>query len=86
MLRSFCLLALLALPFLALADPPADKTKAPEADKEALSVTEGSVTIGGKKIDYKATAGRLPLTEDGGKAKAPARKPARKPRAKPKSA
>lgn len=59
-------------PKLADAKPDAAEAKKPEAEKEPkLSVTEHQITINGKVISYKATAGYMPLKDaDGEKVKA----------------
>ncbi|QDS92247.1 Serine carboxypeptidase [Roseimaritima multifibrata] len=51
----------------------ADKEGKAEREKEAVaepSVTQGTATIGGKKIDYTATAGKMLMKDDAGEAKA----------------
>ncbi|HYC99639.1 MAG TPA: hypothetical protein VEB22_00300, partial [Phycisphaerales bacterium] len=54
-----------------LADPPAEKPKEEEKkDPPAPSVTEHTVTIGGKAVRYRVTAGMLPLMDDRLKVKA----------------
>jgi carboxypeptidase C (cathepsin A) len=63
----------LALPFVALsastgAQPPDKKDQATQ--QELFAEVDGSVTIGGKKIDYRATTGRLPVKDLSGKATA----------------
>ncbi len=45
----------------------AAKAKADEKDKPRQSVTQHSITLGGKKIDYTATAGLMPLKDKEGK-------------------
>ena len=66
------LLCLLALPWLAAPAPARDAPAAPKGDKkedagkEPIS-TSHTVTVGGAKIDYTATAGSLPLKDDEGK-------------------
>jgi carboxypeptidase C (cathepsin A) len=54
---------------LTLAGAPSTIAQAP-AEKEPFSEVDGSVTIAGKKVDYKATTGRLPAKDLTGKAKA----------------
>src|SRR5262245_61942360 len=66
MTRPACLLALCAAA-LAVAKAPPDPTKPADDAKEPLSVTEGAVAVGGKKVEYRATAGALPLKDEGGK-------------------
>jgi carboxypeptidase C (cathepsin A) len=73
MKRRTCLLALFLFCASAAAQKPSPKT--PKADptkeaKEAPAVTEGAVTIDGKKVAYTATAGTLPVKEEDGKVKA----------------
>ncbi len=62
---------LLALPWLALpaagADAPPAAAKSDNAGKESLAETTHTVTVGGAKLEYKATAGTLPLKDDEGK-------------------
>ena len=66
-----CLLALpwLASPTAALAAPAAAATsdKKDNAGKDSLTETTHTITVGGVKLDYKATAGALPLKDDEGK-------------------
>ena len=50
--------------------PPKKAPKAAKMPKEQNSVTEHSVTIAGKEIEYTATAGMLHLKNDAGKATA----------------
>jgi carboxypeptidase C (cathepsin A) len=66
MTRPACLLALCAAAF-AVAKAPPDPTKPADEAKESLSVTEGAVAVGGKKVEYRATAGTLPLKDEAGK-------------------
>ncbi len=62
MLRPACLLTLCVLTAPALGQAkPADETK------ESLSLSDGTVAVGGKKIEYRATAGTLPLKDESGK-------------------
>ncbi len=67
-------LCLLALPWLAspapaldAPTPPAKSEKKDDKGKEYLTETLHTVTVGGVKLDYKATAGTLPLKDDEGK-------------------
>ena len=67
-------LCLLALPWLAspapaldAPTPPVKSDKKDDAGKESLTETTHTVTVGGDKLDYKATAGTLPLKDDEGK-------------------
>ena len=62
-------LPFLLLSLLVLAAAPESSGQATE-QKEQFSETTGSVTIAGKKIEYQATAGRLPVKDMTGKAKA----------------
>ena len=64
--RCFLLLAV-SLCFIAAAPPSPAQTP---ASKEPFSEIEGSVTIAGAKIEYKATTGRLNVADLTGKAKA----------------
>ena len=70
--RSFFILGVMFL-FLALS-PPTGAQSPQQQDqneqKELFSEVDGSVTIGGKKIEYKATTGRLPVKDLTGKASA----------------
>ena len=63
---AMALLLALALPALADEEKPADKAAAPAVDhtKPTESVTTGSVSVGGQKIAYHATAGTLILKND----------------------
>ncbi|MDY3562327.1 hypothetical protein R5W23_003792 [Gemmata sp. JC673] len=51
---------------------PKDETAGSKGDKKGppTVVTDGSVIIAGQKVEYKATAGMLPVTDKTGKAKA----------------
>lgn len=68
------ILALLVLPVSPTVGQPTTKdSKAPSAKSDTLvkpeqSVTSGSVVIGGKTIQYEATAGTLPIYSNEGKA------------------
>ncbi len=70
-LTAVCVLALATCGLsAAAADKPAGKAAAPakaSAPKERNSVTEGSVTVEGKRIDYTATAGTIILKNAKGK-------------------
>src|SRR5690349_21467307 len=46
------------------------KAKAEETGPDKLSVTEHAITLGGKALKYRATAGRLGVNDDEGKPKA----------------
>jgi carboxypeptidase C (cathepsin A) len=54
-------------------EAPQDTTKKDEkkdtAEKEKLSITHHSIRLGGKALDYTATAGLMPLKDDSGKLK-----------------
>src|SRR5262245_29207769 len=63
-----CLL-LLVISLLALADTPPTSGQV-AAPREPFSEVDGSVTIAGKKVEYKATTGWLPVEDQTGKAKA----------------
>jgi carboxypeptidase C (cathepsin A) len=70
--RLTCLFVLLALPALARAQAapdkaPPEKPSKPEPPKETVSETSGDVFIDGKKVEYRATAGTLPIKDDDGK-------------------
>src|ERR1700733_11207565 len=71
-LRSFFILVaaflFLAQTHPAGAQPPEQKDQ--KEQPELFSEVDGSVTIGGKKIEYKATTGRLPVKDLTGKATA----------------
>ena len=78
-MRRFILPLCLGLHLTAPAAPESDKPeeptkpeKAAEAPKPAAPpvVRQSSVTIAGKKIDYKATTGKIQLKDDDGKARA----------------
>jgi carboxypeptidase C (cathepsin A) len=62
------------LVLVALGSPPAaaqeKATAKADAKEAALSQTKHSITLNGQKLDYLATAGTLPLKDDGGKVKA----------------
>ena len=70
----FLLIVVLAVPaFCQEAQPKKDETKPefkPEFPKEVLSETKHTVTIDGKAIQYRATAGNLLLKDENGKPKA----------------
>jgi carboxypeptidase C (cathepsin A) len=66
MLRPAYLLAL-SLFAAVIAQVPSDQTKPADEAKESLSQSEGAVAIAGKKFEYRATAGTLPLKDDKGK-------------------
>jgi carboxypeptidase C (cathepsin A) len=79
--RSLLLLLLLGLLFRAEGQEPAGKGTAkpepakegsvkPDPAKDSLSTTRQTITLGGKKLAYEATAGTLVLKDDDGKAKA----------------
>ena len=63
-LSAFCMLLLIAGAGLA-----ADDAKKPEKAGPVKDLTETmhTITVHGKKIEYKATAGTLPLLDDNGK-------------------
>jgi carboxypeptidase C (cathepsin A) len=70
--RSF---SILGIAFLFLAQSPPAGAQSPQQQdqkeqQELFSEVAGSVTIGGKKIEYKATTGRLPVKDLTGKATA----------------
>ena len=67
MRRHFLLFLVISLGFLAGAPLTRGQTLVQE---EPFSQVKGSVTIEGKKIEYKATTGRLPVSDLTGKAKA----------------
>ncbi|HZW07974.1 MAG TPA: hypothetical protein VFF65_12700, partial [Phycisphaerales bacterium] len=61
----------LALPLApVLADPPADKAEETKKEPPPPSVTEHTVTIAGKPVRYRVTAGTQPLLDDRLKVKA----------------
>ena len=66
-----CLLGFGALPAAAPAQdagtPPPKGEHKGEAPREALSETKHTITLNGAKLDYTATAGTLPLTDENGK-------------------
>jgi carboxypeptidase C (cathepsin A) len=62
-----CLLALCVVATIALAQRPAEKKAKRDAAQEPLSVTDGTVRIAGKNIEYRATAGKLALKDEDGK-------------------
>ena len=62
-LTALLALSLAALPALAADDAPPAKKEAPAKLQPTQSETEGSVTVGGKRIDYKAVAGTLVLKD-----------------------
>jgi carboxypeptidase C (cathepsin A) len=66
MKRLTCLLVLCLIADPALGQKPTEKPAA-EAPKPATSETSGSITIGGQKIEYLATAGTLPIKTDDAK-------------------
>ncbi|HEY4300550.1 MAG TPA: hypothetical protein VGM73_06745 [Candidatus Didemnitutus sp.] len=64
-----CVLLALVVSVLRADDPPkeapkADEKSVPEAKEPKLSVTEHEITLGGKTIKYRATAGYLVLKDD----------------------
>ncbi len=61
------LVLLFALPAAARGDDP---PKPAAKDKETAVHTKHSVTVGGKVLEYEATAGLMPLTDDDGKVQA----------------
>jgi carboxypeptidase C (cathepsin A) len=69
---------LFVVSLLFIADAPPSSAQAPEQkeqkdqkeQKELFSEVDGSVTIAGKKIEYRATTGRLPVKDLTGKATA----------------
>ena len=62
-LTALLALSLAALPALAADDAPPAKKEAPAKLQPTQSETEGSVTVSGKRIDYKAVAGTLVLKD-----------------------
>jgi carboxypeptidase C (cathepsin A) len=68
-LRYFFLLVV-ALLFIAAPTPTVAQTPEQKQDNELFSEVDGSVAIAGKKVDYIATTGRLPVKDMTGKATA----------------
>ena len=62
-----CLLVLLTVAAVTVAQKPLDKAVKSEGTKDSLVESKGEVAVDGKKIAYRATAGTLPLKEEDGK-------------------
>jgi carboxypeptidase C (cathepsin A) len=66
----FAFLFITEVPLIGGQPPDKQDQKEQQEQKELFSEVDGSVTIGGKKIDYKAVTGRLPIKDLTGKASA----------------